>query len=112
MSQPPGPAHHDMGGRRDGPIERAEHVYDPWEKRVDALMRLLSSDKHRLLRVDELRRGIESLPPDAYDAMTYYERWITSIVHILTEKGVVGRDELDSRIAEMKANGIGRGPAR
>jgi hypothetical protein len=105
-------AHHDMGGERAGPVERTEHTYDPWEKRVDAMLRLLSSDQHRLIRVDELRRGIESLPADAYDRMSYYERWISSIVYILIEKGVVGRSELEARIAEMKANGIGRGPKR
>ncbi len=103
------PQHHDMGGLRDGDIDRAEHVYDPWEKRVDAMLRLLSSDQHRLIRVDELRRGIESLPADAYDAMTYYERWVSSIVYILTEKGVITQEEMRDRIAEMKANGIGRG---
>lgn len=102
-------SHHDMGGEPGGPVERTEHAYDPWEKRVDAMLRLLSSDRHRLIRVDELRRGIESLPADAYDRMTYYERWISSICHILTEKGVVGRDELQARIAELRANGAGRG---
>ncbi|MEQ9640459.1 MAG: nitrile hydratase subunit beta [Alphaproteobacteria bacterium] len=101
------PRHHDMGGRRDGEIERAEHVYDPWEKRVDAMLRLLSSEDRRLIRVDELRRGIESLPADAYDAMTYYERWVSSIVYILTEKGVVTQEEMRDRIAELKANGVG-----
>jgi hypothetical protein len=102
-------AHHDMGGEPAGAVDKAEHAYDPWEKRVDAMLRLLSSERHRLIRVDELRRGIESLPADAYDRMTYYERWISSITYILAEKGVVGRDELNARIAAMKANGIGVG---
>ena len=101
-------AHHDMGGEPAGPVDRAEHAYDPWEKRVDAMLRLLSSDRLRLIRVDELRRGIESLPADAYDKMSYYERWISSIVYILIEKGVVSRQELEARIAELKANGVGR----
>ena len=100
-------AHHDMGGEAGGPVERSEHAYDPWEKRVDAMLRLLSSEPHRLIRVDELRRGIESLPADAYDRMSYYERWISSICYILTEKGVVSHDELLARIAELKANGVG-----
>ena len=40
-------------------MDRAEHDYAPWEKRVDAILRLLADSKRRILRVDELRRGIE-----------------------------------------------------
>lgn len=109
MSDTPFHSHHDMGGEAAGPVERAEHTYDPWEKRVDAMLRLLSAEKRGLIKVDELRRGIESLPADAYDRMTYYERWISSIVYILTEKGVVTHEEMRDRIAEMRANGLGSG---
>ena len=28
------------------------------------------------MNVDELRRGIESMEPAAYDAASYYERWL------------------------------------
>ena len=35
-------AHHDMGGLPAGPVERNEHDYALWEKRVDAIMILLS----------------------------------------------------------------------
>ena len=63
-----------------------------------------SSDKERrLIRVDELRRGIESLPPDAYERMSYYERWIASITASLVEKGVLDQDEIDDRIAAVTA---------
>ena len=34
-------AHHDMGGLPAGPVERTEHDYALWEKRVDAMMVLL-----------------------------------------------------------------------
>ena len=56
---------HDMGGLKAGPVERVEHDYQLWEKRVDALMVLLS--RKRRFTVDELRKGIEFLPGDAYD---------------------------------------------
>ena len=61
--------HHDMGGEPAGPIEKTEHDYAPWEKRVDALLVLLSRKDRRLMTVDELRRNIESLGADAYDKM-------------------------------------------
>ncbi|HUN46299.1 MAG TPA: nitrile hydratase [Stellaceae bacterium] len=96
-------SHHDMGGLPAGPVERTEHDYAHWEKRVDALMVLLSRQK--LLRVDELRRQIEGLPPDAYDKMTYYERWIAAITRVLLERGVLTSDELGRRIAEVQAKG-------
>jgi hypothetical protein len=90
-----------MGGQPAGPVNMAEHVYDPWEKRVDAMFSLLVQKK-KLMRVDELRRGIESLEPNAYDNLTYYERWIASIAKILVEKGVLNQAELDARVAEIE----------
>lgn len=101
-------SYHDMGGLTAGGVERAEHEYDFWEKRVDALMVLLSAPDKKLLRVDELRRAIESLSPEDYDNLGYYERWIRAIAAVMVEKDVVSRTELDNRIAEMKASGVGR----
>ena len=95
-------SHHDMGGEPAGPVVIAEHDYSPWEKRIDAIMSLLVQQKN-LLRVDELRCGIEALAPDAYDSLTYYERWITSIAANLVEKGVLDQAELDARCAEIAA---------
>lgn len=100
-------SHHDMGGQPAGPIQPAEHDYALWEKRVDALMVLLSGPGKRLMTVDELRRGIESIGPEAYDKMSYYERWITSITGLMIEKGVLGKDEIEARVAELKASGEG-----
>ena len=65
-----------MGGLVAGEINKNEHDYALWEKRVDALMMLLTNDL-QIMTVDQLRKGIEALPPTAYDQMTYYERWIT-----------------------------------
>ncbi len=84
--------HHDMGGLDAGPIEASEHDYAPWEKKVDAIMRLLMAKK--IMSVDELRRGIEEIGPGAYDELSYYQRWITSIGNILLEKGIVEVSEL------------------
>jgi hypothetical protein len=95
--------HHDMGGLDAGPVERAEHDYAPWEKRVDAILRLLSDRKRRILVTDELRRGIEDLGPGVYDELNYYERWIASISNLLLEKGVITTDELGRKMAEIEA---------
>lgn len=92
--------HHDMGGLEAGTVEQTDHVHEPWEKRTDAILRLLTGKDVRIMTVDELRRGIEDLGPGAYDELSYYERWISSITNMLIEKGVITIDELGK---EMEA---------
>jgi hypothetical protein len=101
--------HHDMGGLPAGAVEATEHDYALWEKRVDALMVLLSHKDRRLLSVDELRRNIESLGPEAYDKMTYYERWIDAITQTLIQRGVITVDELGRKIEAIRASETQRG---
>lgn len=98
-------SHHDMGGQPAGPVRPSDHDYALWEKRVDAMMVLLSNAPKRLITVDELRRGIESIGPGAYNRMAYYERWITSIAGLMVEKGVMSRAEIEARVARLKASG-------
>lgn len=98
--------HHDMGGLPAGPVDRSEHVNEAWEKRVDALARLLSEKKLR--RVDEARRAIEALPPDAYDRMTYYERWMAATAQLLLERGLLTADELGRKMEEVRAREAAR----
>jgi hypothetical protein len=93
-------SHHDMGGLPAGPVEISEHDYALWEKRVDAMLTLLS--KKGLMTVDELRRNIEGLGPGAYDAMTYYERWIHAVAQTMIQRGLVSIDELGRKIAEVE----------
>jgi hypothetical protein len=95
--------HHDMGGEAAGPVDHSDHDPAPWEKRVDALLRLLADGRRRIMTVDELRRGIEALGPGAYDQMTYYQRWMASIGENLLEKGVISVDELGRKMAEVEA---------
>ncbi len=98
------PKVHDRGGWPDaGPINRAEHQYTIWEKRTDALMGLLSAAERRIIRTDELRRAIESIEPDRYEKLTYYERWITAIEKLLVEKGVLTRAEIERKVGELDA---------
>jgi nitrile hydratase subunit beta len=89
---------HDRGGwPTDARIDRTEHELEDWEVLTDSLVGALSS--HRVMNVDELRRGIESMPPGAYEAASYYERWLYSVETILTEKGLLEPGELDRRVA-------------
>jgi len=94
---------HDMGGLPAGTVQPTEHDYALWEKRVDALMVLLSKKGH--VTGDELRRNIETLGAEAYDKMSYYERWIYSITQTLIQRGIITIDELGSAIAQAQAHG-------
>jgi hypothetical protein len=91
--------HHDMGGRPAGKVEATEHDYAEWERRVDALSVILGMKK--ILTVDERRRAIESLPPQAYDAMSYYERWTSALAQTLVLRGVITTEELAKKMAEV-----------
>ena len=96
--------HHDMGGLPAGKVERTEHDYADWERRVDALMVLLSGIRggKKLMTVDELRKNIEAIGPDAYEKMSYYERWVTSITQTMIQRGVITTDELGRKMQEVQ----------
>lgn len=97
------PAVHDRGGWPDaGPIDTtAHHELSDWERHTDALMLVLSSDAKRVMTVDELRRAIETLPKEQYETLLYYERWASAIELLVTEKGILTRDEIDHRAASL-----------
>jgi len=92
-----------MGGLPAGRVEPTEHDYAEWERRVDALMVLLSGVKggKKLMTVDELRKNIEALPPDAYERMSYYERWVTSITQTMIQRGHITTEELGRKMEEI-----------
>lgn len=93
---------HDLGGLPSGAIDLEEHEPGYWEKRIDGIRLLLADRKRRLITVDEMRRGIESLGKDAYDRLGYYERWTASVTGVMLEKGVITTDELGRRMAEIE----------
>jgi hypothetical protein len=94
---------HDLGGLPAGPLERDEHDPSLAERRVDALMMLLMG--HGIFNVDEMRRTIESLPPDVYERHDYYERWLLTLERLLIEKGVLTAEEIESRLRDLARHG-------
>lgn len=88
---------HDRGGwSTDAQIDRTEHELADWELLTDALVGVLGRED--VMNVDQLRRGIESMPPNEYERASYYERWLYAIETILTEKGVLAPGELEARL--------------
>ena len=102
MTEDVGRLHHDVGGLPAGPVTASEHEYALWEKRVDALLVLLSGKNCQLMTVDELRRNIEALGAEAYDRMSYYECWVTSITQVMIQRGVITTEELGRKMAELE----------
>jgi hypothetical protein len=102
-------AYHDLGGRPAGEIDRTERALEPWEKRVDAIVQLLSAPQRGIICVDELRRAIEGLGTDEYERLNYYERWMTATANLLLEKGVLTTDELGRKLDEVRAR-VGAAP--
>jgi nitrile hydratase subunit beta len=101
----PSRSHHDMGGVQpfvSEPIDRTEHELSQFDKQVDAIVNLLNHPTRRLMRTDELRNAIESLPADIYDDLAYYEKWIQAVANVMVEKDVIGEEELVLKLADIK----------
>ena len=109
MSDAPPSKPHDVGGLPGGPIDPSEHDTAYWEWQVDAMVRLLLK-KGLLVDFAELRDGIESLTPEDYERLGYYERWAASVARTLVRKGVVTQAELDARVAALQAGTSGAAP--
>lgn len=98
---------HDVGGApvRDV-ISHAQHPIMPWELRVDAMLWILTDAARpggQRMTVDELRRGIESLPAAQYRELGYFSKWLRSMIQIMEERGLVDRDDLARRIERIAA---------
>ncbi len=97
-----GRAAHDVGGLDFGPIDRTEHDLALWEKRVDAMLVLLSGPKKGAFKIDAMRRVIEDYGQQQYDRTTYYEKWIRAIRNLLIEQEVLTKSEIESKIAAVE----------
>ena len=86
-----------MGGLQAGPVERVEHDYQLWEKRVDAMMIVLYAKKN-CFTVDAMRRAIEDYGQQAYDKTTYYEKWVRAMRTLLIEQEIVAPAEIEARM--------------
>jgi hypothetical protein len=92
---------HDVGGLQAGPVDQSQHVHAPWERRVDAMNILLAS--RGVFTLDASRRIKEQLPAEAYEKLSYYERWVAGLGNLLLERGHITSEELASKMAEVQA---------
>ena len=88
-------AMHDLGGVSQfmcDSVDTEPHALTDFDREVDAIRQILGAKK--VMSVDELRRGIESISEADYHRLSYYQRWIRSIAANLLEKGVLSEAEL------------------
>jgi len=88
---------HDMGGMHGmGPIgylETEPVFHEAWEGRIYSISYAVQSTvKLRL----GLRPPIENIPAREYLRMSYFERWLTSIIERMVASDLVTRDEIET----------------
>ena len=95
-------AQHDLGGTTDGPIDTSPHEPSLYDRRVDALMMLLSA-RCNFFSVDSQRRAGEDLAPGLYKGLAYYDRWMHNIAALMVERGQLTQTEIDRKAGEVRA---------
>jgi hypothetical protein len=90
---------HDLGGLPGGPVDKNQHEVEDWERLADAVT--IALDTKGIKTTDEHRRAQESLPPEEYERLSYYERWVAGTEQLLVEKGILTREEIDERSAQI-----------
>lgn len=96
---------HDMAGYHGfGRVDVEDHepvFHSRWEGRVYALTQVL--DTKEIYNLDEHRHEIELMEPDAYLRDGYYGRWLFAMASILNRNGILLKEEVDRRVAELKS---------
>jgi hypothetical protein len=91
----------DVGGLAAGPIDCRDGEHLPWQIEITATQAVLAGPAHRLVRLDELRRGMEDLGPD-YDRLGYFERIVAALSNLLVEKRVLDSADIARRIDGLR----------
>ena len=105
MSDAPDRLIADMQGPAALPRKNGELVFEaPWEARAFGLA--VALNEQRRYAWDEFRSRLEAelrAGPEDDTTADYYERWLASFETILVEKGLLARDEIEARTAELAA---------
>ena len=59
---------------------------------------LLGDPVRRMVTVDEMRRAFESFGEEKYNTLSFYERRLEAMLDILTEKGLIDREQFMARV--------------
>jgi len=78
----------------------------PVLKSAEELKRMREAGGIVAIAHEEMRRAIESLPPEQYEALSYYEKWTAALEILLIEKGILTAAEIDAKAAELRERGL------
>src|SRR5579863_5612467 len=96
---------HDMGGMQDmGPIqyEQDEPVFHAsWESRVLAMF--VATSAWRKWNLDAFRHTRELLSPLDYLSLSYYEQWLSGLIHLLIQRGLVSASEIENGVPDPRS---------
>ena len=95
-------AQNDLGGQPAGLVDHDAHDPTLFERRVDAMFRLLVEPPVSLFTVDAQRRVMENVTGELYNGLTYYELWMESVHQLLIEREVLTADEIEGRLTEVE----------
>ena len=93
---------HDLAGLHEGGVDRSEHPRSEFDKRANALLRLLMHPKTNAIYVDEMRRAVEDVGDERYFELSYYQRWIEAARVLLVERGVLTEEEIAQRMEKIR----------
>lgn len=90
----------DIGGDEAGPIDMTERPVRYWEMESDALRKALGADPRTSITLDELRRAMEDLDQEAYDA-GFFSRRIAAMEVLLVEKKILTEGAVAERMKKL-----------
>lgn len=96
-----GRGYHDLGGLPAGPVSLELSDARPWEKLSVVIGNALGQRGAKVICTDETRRTREEMGVKLYNESGYFARGTEALTALLLEKGVVTRQELETRMAEI-----------
>lgn len=96
-----GRGYHDIGGLAAGPVPQELTEARPWEKLSIVLSNALGTRGSKVICTDETRRSREEMGVQLYNETSYFARGTEALTLLLLEKGVVTRQELETRMAAV-----------
>ena len=96
----------DLGGMQGfepiAPQVNEPVFHAPWEKRAFAIT--VACGFGGEWNTDMARHARESLNPALYLRSTYYEKWLLGLEKLLIERGILSKQEIAQRMAELAGN--------
>jgi hypothetical protein len=95
--------HHDVGGdpTAAGAIVRSGKPDESWQVAFTATLWALIGGDDRRMALDEMRRGVEDMRPEDYDAIPYYDRQTLAVTSAMVERGYLTWEEVEARIEKL-----------